>query len=300
MSIESALQVLAENPDYMVLRRIAEQFERLPHDDPRLFIATIVDLETMGMDAKCNEILEIGVLTFAFTNGDGIVGVLETYNALNDPGKPIPAEITKITGITDDDVKGKSIDWGHVEKLVQQSHLIICHNSKFDRNFLEQQTPEHIGRLIESKPFACTIKDIDWIGRGYESSKLEYLNFKLGYFYSGHRAIIDCWATINLLLQEQGAFEELKANVRCKETLLCATNAPFDKKDSLKDRRYRWSDGTGRLPKCWWTIVRNEDLAAEQVWLDEEIYGREHASASLPMTEIGAYKRYSWRAEQFD
>ena len=65
---------------------------------------------------------------------------------------------------------------------------------------------------------------------GYEGSKLEYLNFKLGYFYDGHRAIVDCWATINLLINEKGAFDELKAKVRCKETLICAENAAFEKK----------------------------------------------------------------------
>lgn len=122
----------------------------------------------------------------------------------------------------------------------------------------------------------------------------------MGFFYEGHRAIVDCWATFNLLLQEKRAFDELKANVRCKETLLCATNAPFDKKDLLKARNYRWSDGLARLPKCWWTIIANEAFADEAAWLDEQIYGREHAAASLPVLEISAHKRYSWRAEQMD
>lgn len=300
MSIESALRELTDNPDFRVLKRVAERFEQLDSHDPRLFTAAIVDLETMGMDAGSDAILEIGLLSFAFNNLDGIVAVLDTYNELNDPEKPIPAEITKITGITDEDVKGKAIDWMRVFDILQKSHVIICHNSSFDRNFLELRTPSHIGSLIEGKPFACTIKDIDWRGRGYESSKLDYLNFKLGYFYSGHRAIVDCWATLNLLVQEPGSFDELKANVKRKETLLCAVNAPFDKKDFLKARHYRWSDGAGRLPKCWWTVIKNEDYADECLWLDSEIYGRDNASASLPMIEISAHKRYSWRAEQIE
>ena len=293
------LDELESNPDYKILKRVSEQFSRIPNQDSKVFIATIIDLETMGMDAKVHEIIELGLLSFAFTTGDGIIDIVDTYNELNDPGKPIPAEITRITKITNEDVQGRAVDWNTVERLIKQSHLIICHNSRFDRNFLELQTPPTVRQLVEGKPFACTIKDIDWNARGYERSKLEYLNFKLGHFYEGHRALVDCWATFNLLTQESGAFDELKANVRCKETLLCAKNAAFDKKDLLKARNYRWSDGLSSLPKCWWIIVSSEDLNAEKLWLDEQIYTGEQASASLPMIEITAFKRYSFRAEQF-
>lgn len=292
-----SLSELQNHPDYRVLKRVSEKFERLPSQDNKLFVATIVDLETMGMSAPDNEIIEIGMLSFRFSSGDGIIEVIDTYNELHDPGKPIPPEITKITKITDADVAGKSIDWGIVSRILKQSHLVICHNSGFDRKFLELQTPADIREIVESKPFACTINDVDWKGRGFESNKLDYLNFKMGYFYEGHRALVDCWATFNLFRHEPDAFDELKANVRRKETLLCAANAPFDKKDLLKARKYRWEDGTGSLPKCWRIIVANDQLDAEQGWLDNEIYGRPGASKTLPMLEINAFKRYSYRAE---
>ena len=297
---DSLLNELSKNPAYKILKRVLEQHTKAISHDPKLFIATIIDLETMGMDAKIHEIIEIGLLSFTFSNGDGIIEVIDTYNELHDPGKPIPAEITKITHISNEDVKGKAIDWSRVIQMVQRSHLIICHNSRFDRNFLELQTTEAIKAVVENKPFACTIKDIDWKGRGYESSKLDYLNFKLGYFYEGHRALVDCWATFNLLLHEKGAFDELKANVRCKETLLCAENAAFDKKDLLKARNYRWSDGSSSLPKCWYIVITNEQLAAEKEWLDEHIYTRLGAAEAKLQIEITAFKRYSFRAEQIN
>ncbi|CEK10125.1 exonuclease domain-containing protein [Legionella hackeliae] len=133
-------------------------------------MATIIDLETMGMDAKNHEILEIGLLSFSFSTGDGIVEVIGSYNDLNDPNKLIPEEITRITGITNEDVKGKAIDRDTVYQMLKQSHLIICHNSRFDRNFLELQTPEHVGKLVEKRHFGCTLQDIDWRNRGYEAA----------------------------------------------------------------------------------------------------------------------------------
>jgi DNA polymerase III subunit epsilon len=67
--------------------------------ESKQFIATIIDLETMGLNPRTNEIIELGMLSFSFTNGDGILGVIDAYNELNDPGKPIPAEVTKVTTV---------------------------------------------------------------------------------------------------------------------------------------------------------------------------------------------------------
>lgn len=296
--IEQSFNELSNHPDYQVLRRVPMELSKKgASPSAKTFIATIIDLETMGMDAAQNEIIEMGMLSFSFTNEDGIIEIKHQYNELNDPCKPIPEEITRITGIRNEDVIGKAINWDFVLQVLKESHLVICHNSQFDRNFLELQTPEPIQKLVVSLPFACTIKDINWKEHHYESTKLDYLNWKLGYFYDGHRAIYDCWATLNLLVNEKGAFDELKHNVRKKQTLICAENAAFDKKDLLKSRNYRWSDGAGKLPKCWWTIVDSDLLNDEKSWLDAEIYGRNNKSDSLPQKEITARNRYSFRAE---
>lgn len=298
--IETSLREVSEHPDYEVLTRVPTELPYRVATDSRQFIATIIDLETMGLDAITHEIIELGMLSFSFSTADGILTIVDSYNELNDPGKSIPPEVIKVTGITDDDVKGKSIDWVHVDETLEKTHLIICHNSGFDRNFLELQTPEYISRRIKTLPFACTVKDIAWKERGIESSKLDYINWKLGFFYDGHRALNDCWATLNLLIQCEGVFDELKANVRKKETLICAVNTVFEKKDLLKERNYRWSDGSEHLPKSWWKCLQNELLADEKKWLDETIYGRVGASESIPQIEINARKRYSFRAQSID
>lgn len=296
--IEQSFETLSRHPDFQVLKRVPMQLKaHAAQPSSKVFMTTIIDLETMGMDASQHEIIELGMLSFLFSNEDGILEIKNTYNELNDPGKPIPHEITKITGIHNEDVMGKAINWDFVLQVLKESHLIICHNAQFDRNFLELQTPEKIKERVTSLPFGCTIKDIDWKERDYESTKLDYLNWKLGYFYDGHRAINDCWATLNLLLQEPGAFDELKGRVRKRQTLICAENAPFDKKDLLKNRLYRWSDGTGKLPKTWWTIVDNDVLTEEKAWLDNEIYKQENKSNTLPQSEITARNRYSFRGE---
>lgn len=299
MTVEEALLVLAKDENHQVLKRVPEMMlDEAVKNSATTFNALVVDLETMGLNPKADEILEIGILSFAFDKANGIIGVTKTYNELQQPSKPIPEEITKITGISDEDVKGKNIDWQHVSTMLENAHLIICHNSSFDRNFLELQTPKDISEKIKSLPFACTLKDIDWQAFGFESSKLDYLNWKLGYFYKGHRALTDCYATYNLLFSFPKAFEALKERVRSKDVLLCASYAPFDKKDLLKERKYRWSDGSGNLPKAWYSTIPFEEIEKEHSWLDELIYERNGMAKTLPQAKIGAKERFSLRAEK--
>ena len=295
---EATLSEILADPNYMLLRRLPEKYEKQAVEGVQIFSGMIIDLETMGLNAQRDSIIELGLLKFNFTNQHGIIEVVETYNELNDPHRPIPEEVTKITGITDKAVAGKEINWDKISQLLKETHLIICHNAAFDRNFLEIQTPPAIQAIFKKMPFACSVKDIDWSARGFESRKLDYLNWKLGYFYDAHRALTDCWATFNLLVQEKGAFEELKENAKRTDLLICAVNAPFEQKDKLKQRGYKWSDGTGSLPKCWWIMIPQAAFEIESEFLDSEIYARKNAAQKLPYSEIKAFSRYSFRAEE--
>ncbi len=301
IALEQALSVVCANHDLKVLRRVPEQRTFCtPSDGSKIFMASIIDLETLGLDPEVHSIIEMGLLLFSFSSTEGIIEVVDTYNGLQDPGVSIPEEITNITGITNEDVAGKSIDWSLVGEYLQRSDVVICHNSNFDRNHLELQSPKFIQDIVKNMAFGCSMKDVNWRQRGYESNKLDYLNFKANYFYDGHRALVDCWATLNILSVEEGAFDELKASVKKREILVCAINSSYDTKDLLKARGYRWSDGSAALPKAWWTVVDEGDFGDEQAWLDEVIYKSQGASTELPNRIITARTRYSRRAEMFD
>lgn len=270
-------------------------------DGAKEFTVAIVDLETMGTDPDQHEIIEIGILSFVCSTKQGFLYEKESLNQLADPGKPIPEEITKVTGITQDDVRGKSIDWGAVRASLADVDLVICHNAAFDRKFLESQTPGEVQKLIRHKPFACTLDDIDWHARGHKSRKLGDLNEDLGYTYEAHRAINDCRATLNLLMSADGAFRELMKNSRKTTLMLCATYTPFEKKDELKANGFHWSDGRHELPKGWVKRVAEDRYHDTLAWLDREIYRDyplEKASRWIPRWDCDAEDRYSVREER--
>lgn len=61
----------------------------------------------------------------------------------------------------------------------------------------------------------------------------------------------------------------------------------------------------GNVPKVFflfymWSIVDNDMLTDEKVWLDAEINGQDDKSNALPQKEITARNRYSFRAELFN
>jgi DNA polymerase-3 subunit epsilon len=298
MTTDQAVALLDEHTDYQLLKRVPEELFDRGGVSAETKRGLIIDLETMGTNYQKDLIIEIGMIGFEYTADGQITKVDSTYNELNDPGKKIPKDIIAITGITNDDVKGKAIDWQQVAAMLEPADIIICHNSGFDRKFMEKQTPDEIREIVETKSFGCTFNDIHWKGFGIESSKLDYINWKLGYFYGSHRALTDCWATLNVLDKHEKAFSMLLANSAKVEHMICAINAPFEKKNLLKGRRYRWSDGSGNLPKCWWTTINKDRLEEEKAWLDETIYGKPCASSLLPQVEISSINRFSERAEK--
>jgi DNA polymerase III subunit epsilon len=95
--------------------------------------------------------------------------------------------------------------------------------------------------------WACLCTQIPWKEEGHEGVKLGYLLNDYGRFHNGHRAIDDCRALLYLLAQplaqsKSRAMGMLLDNARKAQYQLWAENAPFDFKDVLKSRGYRWSE----------------------------------------------------------
>ena len=126
--------------------------------------------------------------------------------------------------------------------------LVEAHNAVFDRRFLERLCPA----LYEAMG-ACSMTEIDWAAEGFEGTKLAYLVAGYGFFYDRHRAANDCPAAVNLLSQTlplSGISGLARLLTRARQTTwrIWAANSPFEFKDLLKARGYRWNgEENGRL-----------------------------------------------------
>lgn len=250
----------------------------------------IIDTETTGLSFRRDEIIEIGAIAFTFDERGVIGDVIGVYGGLQQPGNPIPSEITRLTGITDEMVAGHMIDTRALRLLVEPADLVIAHNAGFDRPFCEMFSP-----MFSRKAWACSNAEIDWTSRGFEGTKLGYLIGQAGFFHEGHRAVDDCFALLKVLEQDMGRgsatpFSELYAASQRSRVRIYAEHSPFDMKDHLKARGYRWSDGNDGRPKSWWVEVDETALDNELSYLRTDIYC--HHEADPPTQLLTAFDRF--------
>src|SRR5215471_14837193 len=192
-TLEQMARSLIESGDYRVSSRLEPQAEYHPPDSTPKLVAAVVDVETTGTNPDGDKIIELGICPFEYDRQSGrIYRVLGSWEWFEDPGFSIPAEIVKITGITDEMVAGQRIDDHAVDDLLNRVVLVIAHNADFDRRFLERRLP-----AFAAKHWACSRSDIDWKAEGIRSSALEFVAYSLGFFHDGHRAASDCRATVH-------------------------------------------------------------------------------------------------------
>jgi DNA polymerase-3 subunit epsilon len=288
---EAMAQALAQHPDFRVLRRLVPHSDYGPMNGQATQRVIVLDTETTGLDSKSESIIELAMLSVLVDTVTGLpVGPVTIYESFEDPGKPISPQITEITGIDDSMVRGLRIDDAAVTALVQQADLVVAHNAGFDRPFVEARFPVFAG-----KAWGCSFMGIDWKKEGSGSAKLEFLASERGWFYDAHRAQVDCHALLQVLSSPladgQTGLSRLLAGVGQTRYKLRATGAPFESKDKLKARGYRW-DGEGRV---WWCSLASDVLLdAECEWLRDEVYGRR--SARVQLEALDSRVQYSARS----
>ena len=290
--LEKAARLLEAHPDYRVLRRLVPRTDFGVKPLGPVGRVVILDTETTGLDNRLDKIIELALLVVEVDTASGAaVRVAEVYEAFDDPGRPIPPDVSELTGITDEMVNGQKLDEPRVAELVRGAQLVVAHNARFDRPFVEARLP-----AFASLPWACSIADIDWAGEGWGSSRLEYLAMKRGWFYDGHRAAADCHALLAVLnaplpLAGTTGLARLLQAAQATSFRVFADGAPFDTKDLLKARGYRWDPER----RVWHGEVRDEAaLDDERAWLKAKVYGGRAAAVTVEKQD--ARVRYSARS----
>ena len=299
---ERMARTLEAHPDYRVMRRLVPRLQWAPPQAQRVCTVVILDTETTGLDAAKEKIIELALLKVQVDLDTGLpVGDVTVYDELEDPGIPIPKEVEKITGINTAMVTGKRLDECRIAALMEGVDLVIAHNAGFDRPFVEFRLP-----YFTQLAWACSFADISWKDQGRSSAKLESLAQALGLFYDAHRAEMDCHALLavltaalpiapapiatDLVTPSSTGLAWLIGKAQHPSYRLQATNAPFDAKDKLKARGYRWN----AEQKVWHTRLDSpQALHEECAWLKENAYHQR--AAVIQVEKLDAHVRYSNR-----
>ena len=261
---ERAAALLEGHPDYRVLRSLPPlDLLPLPEAEGRLRTAVVLDTETTSLDPATGHIIELALCPVTFDRRGRIVAIGAVEDWLEDPGYPLPTEIARLTGLSDIDLAGRIIDDQAALATLSDADLLIAHNAAFDAAWIEQRYP-----AIAAKPWCCSLRDIDWRGFDYEARQLGGLLAEVaGFFNTRHRADADVAALVALLSAPlssgRTACSEMILSAQRPTVRVVADGAPFEVKDRLKGRGYRW-DQKGRR---WWKEIASEAVDDEQDWL---------------------------------
>lgn len=162
----------------------------------------IFDLETTGLDAYYNEIIEIGAIRFNKTDYIS-TGQVDTFQVFIKQDKPLPKEIISLTSITDEMLAtGDSLEDG-IEQFFNFAgdRKLIAYNAKFDMKFM-RSAAKKVGYQLP-KPFKvdCALELARERLANVPNYKLKTLAeiFKAD-TTGAHRALQDCVMTLQVYI----------------------------------------------------------------------------------------------------
>ncbi len=156
---------------------------------PRTYVA--LDLETTGLQAERDAIVEIGAVKF---RGDD---VLDSWSSLVNPNRPLPHKIERLTGISQSQVeRAPSLHTvlPALMRFIGESPL-VGHNIKFDLSFLQRAGITAPPPALDTFELACIL--MPYASRFSLGKLMDELGIE---FPTRHRAVEDARAAHALFI----------------------------------------------------------------------------------------------------
>jgi DNA polymerase III epsilon subunit family exonuclease len=157
-----------------------------------------VDVETTGLDAASNRIMELAIVPFNMADDT------KTFCQLFSVGETLSQEIVQITGISDEMLKGKPSFGEHAERCLQMlksASFLVAYNAKFDCPFLESEMAR-LGKVLPDIPWIDPFIFICELDRFKKGKKLSDAARRWGVnLENAHRAHADAQAAGHLMLK---------------------------------------------------------------------------------------------------
>jgi DNA polymerase-3 subunit epsilon len=152
----------------------------------------ICDIEATGLDTD-RDLIEIALITFENEK------IVEIYETLINPLRPIPEHISHLTNISNRDLREapKFYDLADSIRARLEGAVFVSHNTEFDLGLLKKKFQE-MGQELKVKNF-CTLKVAQLEIPGLQNYNLDALCSFFGIkIENRHRAIGDALATLEL------------------------------------------------------------------------------------------------------
>jgi DNA polymerase III epsilon subunit family exonuclease len=250
----------------------------------------VVDLETTGLLPGRSGICEIGAVRL---RGFEVESEFET---LVDPGLPIEAGASALTGIRSEQLRGAPGPAEAVRRFLAFAGdaVLVAHNARFDLAFLDRETERLTGSRIGS-PVVDTVR----LARRLLAGRVAGFGLgQLAWFVGTaerpcHRALPDARATAELLLALVGLAQERGARTVADLGALAATRTR-----RLLDKRHL-AFGAPTRPGVYLFLGRNDQVLyvgrARDLRARLRSYFRSERQRPAVEAAVAAAERIEWR-----
>jgi len=201
-----------------------------------------LDFETTGLEPKLDKVIEVGAVLYDWNEKKPI----KIYSEFIE--EPVPAEITKLTGITQAMVSSFGVESDKVcedlKVMASFADYVVAHNAKFDKAFCPVDV---------NKPWICTRKDIPYTS-DIKTRKLHYLASEHQFLNPfQHRAVFDV-LTMFEVLKHYDLKEVIKRSKSPDVTLIALVS--YAEKDLDRDAGFHWNPNH----KVWEIEIKECDV----------------------------------------
>lgn len=155
----------------------------------------VFDVETTGLSSVYDKIIELAAVKMHKGN------VIDRFEAFINPGHPLSAFTTQLTGITDAMLQDAPAEETVIKDFKQfcQDAILVAHNATFDVGFIDQTYQRH-GLSINDRPVIDTLALSRTVNPQMKGHRLNQLTRHYGVqLDQHHRAIYDAEATGHVL-----------------------------------------------------------------------------------------------------
>ena len=250
----------------------------------------VVDLETTGLRPGQSGICEIGAVRLRGFE------VEAEFQTLVDPGLPIGAGASAVTGLRNEQLRGAPRPPEAVRSFLAFAGdaVLVAHNARFDLAFLDRETERLTGSRIGS-PVVDTVR----LARTLLAGRTAGFGLgQLAWFFGTaerpcHRALPDALATAEVLLALVGLAQERGARTVADLTALAATRTR-----RLLDKRHL-AFGAPSRPGVYRFLGRNDQVLyvgrARDLRSRLRSYFRTERQRPAVEAALAAAERIEWR-----
>ena len=229
---------------------------QLPNPTLEETIFSVIDVETTGLSAKSNHIIEIGIVKVKNLK------IIDRYETLVNPGTTIPSFITQFTGISNEDV----FDAPYFEDVLEEikefvdDSIISGHNFSFDSSFLKYEFMRNGSEPLYNEQL-CTLKLARRMFPDLRSKSLASVTKHLKLrSKSAHRALSDAEVTARALIKMIKLLKKDSKIESINELIVYQTSAITIKNTKVKESLKEDVSSVPNAPGIYYFLNNREKI----------------------------------------